>query len=204
MQSQRLRSHEPMSPPLTPINPSRQLESRVPASCKFPVSCDVSIGAAERAPTRAAEYSPATREGGVVKCGSLSATPSACTGGPERPTTPIGAQMIIGYVIAAALLECTLHHTSVTQPHGAPHDPVTNDELIAKFHAAGRPRHRCGSGATISAVSVTSSTCSRRRYEAHSAEGTHHDDDARTSSLVGSAGGSTNSSRRLGFRRNLG
>lgn len=68
MQSQRLRSHEPMSPPLTPINPSRQLESRVPASCKFPVSCDVSIGAAERAPTRAAEYSPATREGGVVKC----------------------------------------------------------------------------------------------------------------------------------------
>jgi hypothetical protein len=73
--------------------------------------------------------------------------------------------MIIGYVIAAALLECTLHHTSVTQPHGAPHDPVTNDELIAKFHAAGRPRHRCGSGATISAVSVTSSTCSRRRYE---------------------------------------
>jgi hypothetical protein len=55
--------------------------------------------------------------------------------------------MIIGYVIAAALLECTLHHTSVTQPHGAPHDPVTNDELIAKFHAAGRPRHRWGSGA---------------------------------------------------------
>jgi 2-methylcitrate dehydratase PrpD len=106
---------------------------------------------------------------------------------PERPLTPIGAQMNIGYATAAALLDgnvlpeqftpsrlnsddiwsliaattvhldeslahadvsewfCTdvavtardgtVHRARVVQPHGAPTDPVTNDELVAKFHA---------------------------------------------------------------------
>jgi 2-methylcitrate dehydratase PrpD len=106
---------------------------------------------------------------------------------PERPLTPIGAQMNIGYATAAALLDGnvlpeqftptrldaddvwamidatdvhldesladapvtekfrtdvavtmsdgTVHHARVDQPHGAPTDPVTNDELVAKFHA---------------------------------------------------------------------
>jgi 2-methylcitrate dehydratase PrpD len=106
---------------------------------------------------------------------------------PERPLTPIGAQMNIGYATAAALLDGNvlpeqftparldaddiwsliaattvhldeslahadvsewfrtdvavtardgaLHHARVVQPHGAPSDPVTNDELVAKFHA---------------------------------------------------------------------
>jgi 2-methylcitrate dehydratase PrpD len=106
---------------------------------------------------------------------------------PERPLTPIGAQMNIGYATAAALLDGnvlpeqftqarldaddiwsliaattvhldeslthaditekfgtdvavttrdgTVHHAHVAQPHGAPTDPVTNDELVAKFHA---------------------------------------------------------------------
>jgi 2-methylcitrate dehydratase PrpD len=106
---------------------------------------------------------------------------------PERPLTPIGAQMNIGYATAAALLdgnvlpeqftsarldaddiwsligrthvhldrtlddaaiterfrtdlEVTMddgavHHARVVQPHGGPADPVTNAELVAKFHA---------------------------------------------------------------------
>jgi 2-methylcitrate dehydratase PrpD len=106
---------------------------------------------------------------------------------PERPLTPIGAQMNIGYATAAALLDGnvlpeqftpsrlnsddiwsliaattvhldeslahadasewfrtdvavtardgTVHHARVVQPHGAPTDPVTNDEVVAKFHA---------------------------------------------------------------------
>jgi 2-methylcitrate dehydratase PrpD len=106
---------------------------------------------------------------------------------PERPLTPIGAQMNIGYATAAALLDGnvlpeqftpqrldsddvwrlidatevhldesltdapvtqrfrtdvvvtmsddTVHRARVDQPHGAPNDPVTNDELVAKFHA---------------------------------------------------------------------
>jgi 2-methylcitrate dehydratase PrpD len=106
---------------------------------------------------------------------------------PERPLTPIGAQMNIGYATAAALLDgnvmpeqftaarldaddiwsvidatsvhldeslanvpitqrfCTdvsvttrngdVHHARIEAPHGAPTDPVTNDELAAKFHA---------------------------------------------------------------------
>ncbi|MGO9927253.1 MAG: MmgE/PrpD family protein [Mycobacterium sp.] len=106
---------------------------------------------------------------------------------PERPLTPIGAQMNIGYATAAALLDgnvlpdqftpgrldsddiwsliaaTTVHldeslaHADLTEkfrtdvavttrdgavhrarvavPHGAPTDPVTNDELVAKFHA---------------------------------------------------------------------
>jgi 2-methylcitrate dehydratase PrpD len=115
----------------------------------------------------------------------------------ERPLTPIGAQMHLGYTTAAALLDGnvlpeqftparldaddiwrlvdrtdvrldeardhaditeqfasdlaittddgTVHRARVTQPHGAPNDPVTNDELIDKFHAladrvAGRDR----------------------------------------------------------------
>ena len=28
-----------------------------------------------------------------------------------------------------------VHHARVVAPHGAPWDPVTNDELVAKFHA---------------------------------------------------------------------
>jgi 2-methylcitrate dehydratase PrpD len=106
---------------------------------------------------------------------------------PERPLTPIGAQMNIGYATAAALLDGnvlpeqftpsrldsddiwsliaatsvhldeslahadvsqwfrtdvavtmddgTVHQARVAQPHGAPADPVTNEELVAKFHA---------------------------------------------------------------------
>lgn len=106
---------------------------------------------------------------------------------PERPLTPIGAQMNIGYATAAALLDGnvlpeqfaparldsddiwslieattvhldasladagstdkfrtdvvmttrdgTVHRARVPLPHGAPNDPVTNDELVAKFHA---------------------------------------------------------------------
>ena len=106
---------------------------------------------------------------------------------PERPLTPIGAQMNIGYAAAAALLDGdvlpeqftparldsddvwrlidattvhldeslshadpaerfrtdvtvtmadgTRHQVLVRQPHGAPDDPVTNDEIVAKFHA---------------------------------------------------------------------
>ncbi|MCW2688768.1 MAG: MmgE/PrpD family protein [Mycobacterium sp.] len=106
---------------------------------------------------------------------------------PDRPLTAIGAQMNIGYVTAAALVDGnvlpeqftparldgddiwelldktevdldesladapvaqrfrtdltvttddgTVHGTSIEQPHGAPSDPVTNDEIVAKFHA---------------------------------------------------------------------
>ena len=105
----------------------------------------------------------------------------------ERPLTPIGAQMHLGYATAAAVLDGNVlpeqftptrldaddiwrliertdvhldesrdhapiterfgtdlavtmddgdvHHVRVDQPHGAPTDPITNDELIAKFHA---------------------------------------------------------------------
>jgi 2-methylcitrate dehydratase PrpD len=106
---------------------------------------------------------------------------------PERPLTPIGAQMNIGYTTAAALLDGNVlpeqftparldsddiwsliaattvhldeslahaditqkfrtdvavttrdgavHRARVDQPHGAPTDPVTNAELVAKFHS---------------------------------------------------------------------
>jgi 2-methylcitrate dehydratase PrpD len=106
---------------------------------------------------------------------------------PERPLTPIGAQMNIGYATAAALLDGNVlpeqftparldagdiwsligrthvhldhtlddaaiterfrtdlkvtmddgavHQARVVQPHGGPADPVTNAELVAKFHA---------------------------------------------------------------------
>jgi 2-methylcitrate dehydratase PrpD len=106
---------------------------------------------------------------------------------PERPLTPIGAQMNIGYATAAALLDGNVmpeqftaarlnaddiwslidatsvhldeslanvpitqrfrtdvsvttrngdvHRARIEAPHGAPTDPVTNDELAAKFHA---------------------------------------------------------------------
>jgi len=105
----------------------------------------------------------------------------------ERPLTPIGAQMHLGYATAAALLDGNVlpeqftstrldaediwrliertdvhldesrdrapiterygtdlavimddgevHRLHVDQPHGAPTDPITNDELVAKFHA---------------------------------------------------------------------
>ncbi|HUO41064.1 MAG TPA: MmgE/PrpD family protein [Mycobacterium sp.] len=110
---------------------------------------------------------------------------------PDRPLTPIGAQMNIGFVTAAALLDGNVlpeqftparldaddiwglieatevvpdeslahapaherfrtdldittdngreHHARVERPHGAPDDPVTNDELVAKFHALADP-----------------------------------------------------------------
>lgn len=106
---------------------------------------------------------------------------------PERPLTPIGAQMNIGYATAAALLDGNVlpeqftparldsddiwsliaattvhldeslthadfaekfrtdvsvttsdgavHRARVALPHGAPNDPVTNDELVEKFHS---------------------------------------------------------------------
>ncbi|BBY25474.1 MmgE/PrpD family protein [Mycobacterium stomatepiae] len=106
---------------------------------------------------------------------------------PQRPLTPIGAQMNIGYATAAALLDGnvlpeqftasrldsddiwsliantsvhldeslagapiterfrtdvsvtsrdgTVHRARVDLPHGGPTDPVTNDELAAKFHS---------------------------------------------------------------------
>jgi 2-methylcitrate dehydratase PrpD len=106
---------------------------------------------------------------------------------PERPLTPIGAQMNIGYATAAALLDGNVlpeqftpgrldsddiwslidntsvhldaslanapiterfrtdvavttrdgavHRARVDVPHGAPTDPVTNAELVAKFHS---------------------------------------------------------------------
>jgi len=106
---------------------------------------------------------------------------------PERPLTAIGAQMNIGYVTAAALLDGVvlteqftpkrldsddiwsliavtdvhldeslahadrterrrtdlaittgdggIHHARVLAPHGAPADPVTNDEVVTKFYA---------------------------------------------------------------------
>jgi len=105
----------------------------------------------------------------------------------ERPLTPIGAQMHLGYTTAAALLDGNVlpeqftparldaddiwrlvertdvhldeardhaditerfatdlavttddgevHRVRIDQPHGAPADPVTNDELVVKFHA---------------------------------------------------------------------
>ncbi|OBH16371.1 MmgE/PrpD family protein [Mycobacterium sp. E3247] len=106
---------------------------------------------------------------------------------PQRPLTPVGAQMNIGYATAAALLDGnvlpeqftparldsddiwsliaatsvhldeslthagitekfrtdvavtthdgTVHRARVALPHGAPNDPVTNDELVRKFHS---------------------------------------------------------------------
>ncbi|MUL79286.1 MmgE/PrpD family protein [Mycobacterium sp. CBMA226] len=106
---------------------------------------------------------------------------------PQRPLEPIGAQMNIGYAVAAALLDGNVlpeqftaarldaddiwnlidrtevhldesladapvterfrtdvvvttadgvrRHARVDQPHGAPTDPVTDAELVAKFHA---------------------------------------------------------------------
>ena len=105
----------------------------------------------------------------------------------ERPLTPIGAQMHLGYTVAAALLDGNVlpeqftsarldaddiwrlvertdvhldetrdrapiterfgtdlavttddgdvHRVRIDQPHGAPTNPITNDELVAKFHA---------------------------------------------------------------------
>ncbi|MGH3638012.1 MAG: MmgE/PrpD family protein [Mycobacterium sp.] len=36
--------------------------------------------------------------------------------------------------VAVTMADGTVHHSRVDQPHGAPNDPVTNDELVAKFH----------------------------------------------------------------------
>ncbi|BAX93565.1 MmgE/PrpD family protein [Mycobacterium shigaense] len=124
---------------------------------------------------------------------------------PERPLTPIGAQMNLGYATAAALLDGNvlpeqftaarldaediwslisatsvhldeslargaiteryrtdfsvttrdgqLHHARIVAPHGAPGDPVTNDELVEKFHAlADRVTNRARAGAIEHAV----------------------------------------------------
>jgi 2-methylcitrate dehydratase PrpD len=37
--------------------------------------------------------------------------------------------------VAVTARDGTVHHTRVVQPHGAPWDPVTNDEIVTKFHA---------------------------------------------------------------------
>ena len=37
--------------------------------------------------------------------------------------------------VAVTTRDGAVHRASVAQPHGAPTDPVTNDELVAKFHA---------------------------------------------------------------------
>ncbi|OBA62289.1 MmgE/PrpD family protein [Mycobacterium sp. 1100029.7] len=124
---------------------------------------------------------------------------------PERPLTPMGAQMNIGYATAAALLDGNVlpeqftaarldsddiwkliantsvhldeslanapiterfrtdvavttrdgavHRVRVDLPHGAPTDPVTNDELVAKFHSlADRVTSRSRAGAIERAV----------------------------------------------------
>ncbi len=96
-----------------------------------------------RRPTRPAKYSPATREVGVVKCGSLSATPAA--------------------------FSRTAHRTIRSPTTSSSRSSMP---LADRVTGAGRARSSArSSGSTISAISVTSSTCSRRRYEAHSAEG---------------------------------
>lgn len=124
---------------------------------------------------------------------------------PQRPLPAIGAQMNIGYAVAAALLDGNVlpeqftdarlnaddiwhlidrtevhldesladapiterfrtdvvvttvdgvrHHARVDQPHGAPTDPVTNAELVAKFHAlADRVTDRARAAAIEAAV----------------------------------------------------
>lgn len=124
---------------------------------------------------------------------------------PQRPLTPIGAQMNIGYATAAALLDGNVlpeqftparldsddiwsliaattvhldeslvhagvtekfradvavttsdgavHRVRVTLPHGAPNDPVTNDEVVAKFHSlADRVTDRARTHAIADAV----------------------------------------------------
>ncbi len=37
--------------------------------------------------------------------------------------------------LAVTTRDGAVHQVRVVAPHGAPWDPVTNDELIAKFHA---------------------------------------------------------------------
>jgi 2-methylcitrate dehydratase PrpD len=37
--------------------------------------------------------------------------------------------------VAVTTRDGSVHHARVATPHGAPNDPVTNDELVAKFHA---------------------------------------------------------------------
>jgi 2-methylcitrate dehydratase PrpD len=37
--------------------------------------------------------------------------------------------------VAVTTSDGTVHHARVDQPHGGPSDPVTNDEIVVKFHA---------------------------------------------------------------------
>jgi 2-methylcitrate dehydratase PrpD len=37
--------------------------------------------------------------------------------------------------VAVTTRDGSVHQTRVVAPHGAPSDPVTNDELVTKFHA---------------------------------------------------------------------
>ena len=37
--------------------------------------------------------------------------------------------------VAVTTRDGTVHRARVVQPHGGPADPVTNEELVAKFHA---------------------------------------------------------------------
>jgi 2-methylcitrate dehydratase PrpD len=37
--------------------------------------------------------------------------------------------------VAVTMRDGTVHQARVVEPHGGPADPVTNDELVAKFHA---------------------------------------------------------------------
>jgi len=55
--------------------------------------------------------------------------------------------------VAATTRDGTVHRARVVQPHGAPADPVTNEELVAKFHAlADRVTNRGRAGAIERAV----------------------------------------------------
>jgi 2-methylcitrate dehydratase PrpD len=37
--------------------------------------------------------------------------------------------------VAVTTRDGAVHHARIIAPHGAPNDPVTNDELVTKFHA---------------------------------------------------------------------
>jgi 2-methylcitrate dehydratase PrpD len=76
---------------------------------------------------------------------------------PERPLTSIGAQMNLGYAVSVALLDESIQNAPIqerfateltitqnygiivskriVQPHGGPDDPVTNEELVAKYRS---------------------------------------------------------------------
>jgi 2-methylcitrate dehydratase PrpD len=55
--------------------------------------------------------------------------------------------------VAVTTSDGTVHHARVDQPHGAPSDPVTNDEIVVKFHAlADRVTNRRRAEALVRAV----------------------------------------------------